>query len=77
MRRPYAHSRPAGPATMRDANVEECRDLLLQRERKGMEKYGRGTDSGYSRLEMLIHAREEALDLAVYLTELICQERGH
>ena len=60
-----------------DQNVLECQHLLEQRSRRGMEKYKRGTDAGYTKLEMLINAREEALDLAVYLTEVIKQERSN
>ena len=61
---------------VKDSNVKAVIDLLVARAEMGLKKYGRTTDSGYSRLEMLIHAREEALDLAVYLTELIYQEGG-
>ena len=57
-----------------DPNVEEVRLLLAERAAFGLKKYGRTTE-GYNELEMLIHARDEAMDLAVYLTELIRQRR--
>lgn len=53
-----------------DPNVAEIINLHMQRAEMGLRKYGRTTE-GYSELEMLIHARDEAMDLAVYLTQAI------
>ena len=51
-----------------DAVVEANRQLLLQRSRTGISKYGVTLQSaGLSRRELLQHALEEALDLANYL----------
>lgn len=59
-----------------DPIVEEVRDLLLQRSQRGMVKYG--TTLGRNDLSTrgwLVHARDEALDLALYLTKLIRSEK--
>lgn len=55
-----------------DANVESVRAKLLSRCRVGFRKYGVTTErEDLSRKQWLIHAQEEALDLAVYLERLI------
>lgn len=56
------------PATQTDPVVEANRQLLLDRSRIGMVKYGVPLDSaGLSHAELTQHALEEALDLANYL----------
>jgi hypothetical protein len=46
------------------------------REAKGIVTYDRSMDrTDLSRLQWLIHAQEEAVDLALYLEKLIQQER--
>lgn len=51
-----------------DPVVEANRELLLQRSRTGISKYGVTlANSGLSRRALLQHALEEALDLANYL----------
>lgn len=65
-----------------DPVVEANRQLLLQRSRVGVAKYGVTlAGSGLGRRALLQHALEEALDLANYLqAELMrcdaAQERG-
>lgn len=54
-----------------DPNVGSVMEKMRVRARFGLEKYGQVTMGSYTRLEMLIHAQEEAMDLAVYLEELI------
>ena len=58
-----------------DTNVESVRRKLLERSEAGIRKYGTTTNRGdLSRRQWLIHAQEEALDLAVYLERLIQEE---
>jgi|TARA_E500000305_G_C4029609_1_gene244179 hypothetical protein len=53
---------------------EVCRKILTRAE-FGHKKYGVTVDNApLSRLEWLIHAQEEAMDLAVYLQKLIEME---
>lgn len=48
---------------------------LIQREQVGLVKYGTSLpDSGLTRKQLLVHAREEALDLANYLEAAIHTE---
>ena len=50
---------------------------IAQRAEVGKNKYGVTMETAsLSRLEWLIHAQEEAMDLAVYLQKLIDIERG-
>ena len=50
-------------------------EKIKTRAEKGMAKYGVGVDrTDLSRKQWLIHAQEEALDLAVYLERLIDEE---
>lgn len=59
-----------------DKNVEAVREKLLQRSLIGLMKYHVTTErTDLTRLEWLIHAQEEACDLAVYLQRLIEDER--
>ena len=49
---------------------------ILKRSNQGFEKYGTTMErEDLSRLEWLIHAQEEAMDLAVYLEKLIYEEQ--
>ena len=49
---------------------------ILKRSSEGKNKYGVTMERGdLSRLEWLIHAQEEAMDLAVYLEKLIHEEK--
>lgn len=58
-----------------DSNVEAIREKLRQRAEQGLRKYDVTTERGdLSRKQWLIHAQEEALDLAVYLQRLISDE---
>lgn len=51
-----------------DAVVEANRALLHQRSQLGIKKYGKTLQEGnYSERALIIHALEEALDLANYL----------
>lgn len=51
-----------------DEVVERNRELLLQRSKVGLQKYGCGLDnSGLSLKQFLVHALEETLDKANYL----------
>lgn len=60
-----------------DAVVERNRELLLQRSQIGVAKYGVTlASSGLSRVELLQHALEEALDLANYLQTELMREKG-
>lgn len=55
-----------------DPVVEANRQLLLERSRVGVAKYGVTLDAaGLSRDELVRHALEEALDLANYLQALL------
>ena len=50
---------------------------LLKRAELGLAKYGVTMErTDLSRLDWLIHAQEEAMDLAVYLERLIYDERA-
>lgn len=50
-------------------------EAVQQRAARGLAKYGVTMERGdLSRREWLIHARDEALDLAVYLQRLIDME---
>lgn len=52
-------------------------DKLLKRAEAGRAKYGVTMErTDLSRLDWLTHAQEEAMDLAVYLERLICDERA-
>ena len=45
---------------------------MVQREQKGKKEYGQTLDrTDLSNLDYLIHAQEEAMDLALYLQKLI------
>lgn len=49
---------------------------ILKRSNQGFEKYGTTMErKDLSRLDWLIHAQEEAMDLAVYLEKLIYEEQ--
>lgn len=57
---------------MIDSNVEAIREMLLQRSKVGIAKYGTTTDRGDLGLrEWLQHALEESMDNAVYLQAAI------
>jgi hypothetical protein len=59
---------------MIDNAVESNREVLSSRSRIGMSKYGCVLQtSSISEKDLLQHAREEALDLANYLAELIAR----
>ena len=61
---------------MTDTITPALQAELQARAAVGMTKYGvTVTDSPLSRLEWLQHAKEEALDLAVYLQRLIEDEK--
>jgi len=60
------------PTQSSDANVERVREKLRRRAEIGMRKYGVTTErKDLTRKQWLIHAQEEALDMAVYLEQLI------
>ena len=55
-----------------DANVEAVRQKLKDRAEVGLRKYGVTTErTDLTTRQWLIHAQEEAMDLAVYLQRLI------
>jgi len=56
-----------------DRNVESVRAKLLARSQLGISKYGCTTET-LGRLEGLIHAQEEAMDLCIYLEQEIALE---
>jgi hypothetical protein len=57
-----------------DPIVESVRKKILRRSQFGLQKYGVGLDRGdLTTLDWLIHAQEEAMDLAAYLEVLIQQ----
>ena len=57
---------------MVDKNVEEVRQKMKVRAEFGLQKYGVTTErDDLSYRDWLIHAQEEAMDLAVYLQRLI------
>ena len=50
---------------------------MVQREQKGKKEYGQTLDrTDLTDLDYLIHAQEEAMDLALYLQKLIDEERS-
>lgn len=60
---------------MTDRHVASVRAKLLQRSEKGIRTYGVTTDkAGLTRRQWLQHAQDEALDLAVYLENLLAME---
>ena len=64
------------PAQKNDPIVEAVRTKLLSRSQVGLTKYGVGLNRpDLSKLEWLIHAQEEAMDLANYLEVLIQKEQ--
>ena len=67
---------PTGSLLM--SKVEDSvADKLQRRAAAGLAKYGVTMDrTDLSRLDWLIHAQEEAMDLAVYLERLIQDERN-
>jgi hypothetical protein len=59
-------------STSSDSNVNEVRQLLLDRAEVGLKKYGVTTDrTDLNVVDWLVHAREEVLDLSLYLTRVI------
>ena len=55
-----------------DKNVQAVRQKLADRAEFGMMKYGVSTERiDLSAKQWLIHAQEEAMDLAVYLQRII------
>ena len=57
---------------MTDKNVQMVRQKLAVRAEFGLMKYGVSTErSDLTHREWLIHAQEEAMDLAVYLQRII------
>lgn len=57
---------------MIDKNVEEVRQKMKIRAEFGLRKYGVTTErDDLSYRDWLIHAQEEAMDLAIYLQRLI------
>lgn len=57
---------------MTDRNVDAVRDKLKTRAAFGLLKYGVTTErTDLTHIEWLIHAQEEAMDLAVYLERVI------
>ena len=60
-----------------DPIVESVREKLLTRSKSGIEKYGTRLDrKDLKTVDWLIHAQEEALDLANYLEILIQDARS-
>ena len=58
-----------------DPIAESVRTKILHRSQFGLQKYGVGLDRGdLTTLDWLIHAQEEAMDLAAYLEVLIQDE---
>lgn len=51
---------------MNDIEQQVCQDIL-RRQRVGLEKYGRSVAEASAEEDMLTHAYQEALDLAIYL----------
>ena len=55
-----------------DANVERVRKKLLDRSKRGIEKYGTTTERGdLSMLDWMNHLQEELMDACVYLEAYI------
>lgn len=60
---------------MTDPTVQAVLEKYKERSKVGIEKYGTTlSDNKLSRLEWLIHAQEEAMDLSLYLQRLIEEE---
>jgi len=58
-----------------DINVTRVAEKMIERSLIGLKKYGVTTERGdLSRKQWLIHAQEEAMDLAIYLERLISEE---
>ena len=58
--------------TSHDSNVEAVREKMLQRSIGGLSKYGCTTErTDLTDIDWLIHAQQEAMDLAIYLERLI------
>lgn len=63
------------PASCPDRHVETVRDLMRYRAMVGLNKYGVTTErTDLTRKQWLIHAQEEAMDLAIYLQTIIEME---
>lgn len=61
---------------MRDPIVARVKSLLTSRSEEGIKTYGTTlARQDLSRKEWLVHARNEALDLALYLERLISEEQ--
>ncbi len=59
-----------------DKHVEEVRRKLLERSQTGLIKYGTTLErTDLTELQWLVHAQEEAMDMANYLEVLIDRER--
>ena len=57
---------------MTDKNVQAVRQKMADRAEFGLMKYGVSTErSDLTHKQWLIHAQEEAMDLAVYLQRII------
>jgi hypothetical protein len=70
------HSAPGTPEAPSDPVVEANRQLLLDRSRVGLIKYGKPLEAtSLSHAELTQHALEEALDLANYLQAILRKER--
>ena len=70
-------SAPGTPEAPTDPVVEANRQLLLDRSRVGMVKYGKPLEAtSLSHAELTQHALEEALDLANYLQAILRKERA-
>jgi hypothetical protein len=71
---PYTDGKSTSRPVM-DKNVSAVIDKIHLRSKLGQLEYGTSTDrAGLSRIEWLKHAQEEALDLAIYLEQLIRME---
>lgn len=63
---------PVSDTSPIDANVEAVREKLRIRAEHGLRKYGVTTErADLTHKQWLIHAQEEAMDLAVYLQRII------
>jgi hypothetical protein len=61
-----------------DKNVRDVINKMAQRSELGLGKYGVTTErTDLTEIDWLIHAQEEAMDLAIYLTRLINDKRGN
>lgn len=57
---------------MADKNVDAVRQKMADRAELGLAKYGVTTERGdLTHKQWLIHAQEEAMDLAIYLQRII------